>query len=74
MDTCNPNELDIENCTHLNLTSSMHLEKIVQQEANVSNSIDVNHQGKSRVHESDDGCGKVWRMYGGLNLLLHQFC
>ena len=46
-----PNELEVENCTHLSLTSSSvwepHSETFAEQEAIIANSSGVIHPGKS---------------------------
>ena len=46
-----PNESEVENCTHISLTSSsvweLHSETFVEQEAIITNSSGVIHPGKS---------------------------
>ena len=51
MSTQYPNELEVENCTHINLTNSsvwkLHSEMFVEQEVIIANSSGVIHPGKS---------------------------
>lgn len=50
--TCYPNQLEIESCTNINLTSStvweLHLELLAELEALVTYNSDMIHPGKSR--------------------------
>ena len=51
INTCYPNELEVENCTHISLTSSSvwepHSDMFAEQEAIIKNSSGVIHPGKS---------------------------